>query len=823
MQHVTEHGLTLTLTAEQEHVARVTTGLHAVLCGAGTAKTTTTAARTHTLIRNGADPARILATTYGKKAAEELKARVRALPDARAVQVGTIHHFGNAIISAARNLGLSSLASPHGDNAERHLFILAKRDLSTDGALRREIGRINEEDFFTYLEIMKGNLMYADLNAADLNGAHLKHATQASARNPVYLALYQAFERIRREQNLLTFNDMISGAWELMLRHPSLLERVQARYDHVLVDEYQDVNLAMKLMIDLIAGRAVSYMAIGDDDQTIYSWRGSSPRFLRDFAALPAVQTHHLSLNFRSTGNVTALGSAVIAQNHARLPKHLTLTQGLGGATHLHVTDSQSETFLREVRAALTRHEPRDIAVIIRRYGQTASLEHVLLHAGIPYRVIGSVPFFERPEVRAVIAHLRVAAFDARRLDGHQASASELKDAAGAFISAYARPTRFLSRAQADALIQDVQRTPTLTFSRALTHLPLTGANSTLVARFADDLARIGRQFSSDIHPARQVISDLVHGNGYLDALRQDAPLEELGAEKVESITALMELAGNRPVSTFLDSLDVLTQKHVKERLSDQDNVLTFITAYRAKGLEWPCVFIPDADTDTYHARVREDASGGHKDAEEERRVFYVAITRAKQELHLMFEPRDTRNGPTQLTSFLTDAGAQDLIRDVERLKQILLTPASTWTAEQAYHAALTTHRRHFSWWVQERWTGNGAAVSAALHALRAALDAGGVTHDLTDDVLEPWTLFGDLPGETPAGLDDLLVLLRAAPVSVPLRTGAFVRHPQMGEGQVTDVVSGARGDVVTVNFSGQTKRYLAQHAGLTVVSRTLN
>lgn len=823
MQHVTEHGLTLTLTDEQAHVARLTSGRHAVLCGAGTAKTTTTAARTHALIRGGADAARILATTYGKKAAEELKSRVHALPEARPVQVGTIHHFGNAIISAARTLGLSALASPHGGDAERHLFILAKRDLNSDSHLRREISRVNEEDFFTYLEIMKGNLMYADLDAPDLNGAHRRHATQASARNPVYLALYQAFERIRREQNLLTFNDMISGAWELMLRHPSLLERVQSRYDHVLVDEYQDVNLAMKLMLDLIAGRATSYMAIGDDDQTIYSWRGSSPRFLRDFAAQPDVETHRLSLNFRSTGNVTALGSAVIAQNRARLPKHLTLTQGLGGATHLHVTDSQSDTFLREVRAALTRHDARDIAVIIRRYGQTASLEHVLLHAGIPYRVVGSVPFFERPEVRAVIAHLRVAAFDARRLDGHQASATELKDAAAAFISAYSRPTRFLSRAQADALIQDVQRTPSLTFARALTHLPLTGANSSLVARFADDLTRIGRQFSSDAHPARQVIRDLVQGNGYLDALRQDAPLEELGAEKVESITALMELAGNRPVSTFLDSLDVLSQKRVKEKLSDQNNVLTFITAYRAKGLEWPCVFIPDADTDTYHARVREDASGGHKDAEEERRVFYVAITRAKQELHLMFEPRDTKTGPTKLTSFLTDAGAQDLIRDVERFKQILLTPVSTWTAEQAYHVALTTHARHFGWWVQERWTGDGAAVSGALHALRDALDTQGLPHQLTEDVLDPWTLFGDLPGEVPGDLDRLAAHLRAAPAPAPLQAGVKVTHPQMGSGQVTEVTSSARGDVVTVDFGGQVKRYLAQHAALTVVGRTLN
>ena len=790
-----------------------------MVCAAGTAKTTTAAARVHGLIQRGADAGRILATTYGADATRTLKARIRTLDGAQRVQVGTIHHFGNAIINVARAQQLTNLHFPARDGIDRILYRRATALLKDDPEVGRYLRGVSEEEFFTYLEIQKGNLAYASLRAAGLNDAHLRVARQATSQNVTYLRLYQAFETIRSEEGLLTFGDMIVSAWELLLRHPELLDRVQGRYDHVICDEYQDVNLAMRELLGLIAGKATSTMYIGDDDQTIYSWRSSSTRHLREFAEQPDVQTHRLTLNFRSTGNVTALANAVIARNQRRIPKHLTLTKGLGGATHLHTHENQSEVFLREIRSALTRYEPRDIAILIRRYGQTGPLEHMLLTSRIPYRVVGAAPFFERPEVVGVTAHLRLAAFDRRRSEGHVATPAELADAGAAFISAYARPARFISRAQADELISRVKSSDTLTFSRAVAGLH-SRHNGQAVARFAADLHELStRVHLSGSVGAQEIITDLVTRNGYLEELRRSAALPELGEEKVDSVTALANLAGRRSVTAFLDSLDHLSQKDLKASLTDPDNILTFMTAYRAKGQEWPCVFIPDADSDTYHSRISQnDVSADNKDTEEERRVFYVALTRAQRELHLLFEPHVNSKGQaTRLTEFLTEANAQDVLQQVQDVTAALMLPPETWTAQEAYAVAMGVHEHHFGYWIQEHWTGDSARASAALHALHSALNASGVTHGLNSDVLSTWAFFGEQAGDVPEGLGALIDGLNGQVRRTTYRLHEPVQHPTHGSGRISDIQESQRGTLITVQFdSGATQRYLGQHAQLT-------
>jgi superfamily I DNA/RNA helicase len=359
-------------------------------------------------------PAAILATSYNKDANEQMRTALRRWPECSQVRVQTLHALGYAILRRAHVHGLL----PHIDmQASRQSLETAHHKLVwaavAEARQRRmpltvELNGLDAEDFLTYVGACKGNLAYAALRQARLPRAARKTARQAHApaHAPWYLDLYRLYETIRLQQRLLTFDDLVMTAWEMLARHTTLLDETQRMFGCVLVDEFQDVNLAQAELLDLITAPHRNYMAIGDDDQTIYEWRGATPEHLLTFQRRYRAQVYSLSENFRSSASQLVLANQLIRHNRRRQPKVMQLTQGFEGATELIGSAHAGEmarALAAEIQAELaTGTKASDIAILVRVYAQTPLLEQALAAAGVPFRVVNEENGQAKPARNAV-------------------------------------------------------------------------------------------------------------------------------------------------------------------------------------------------------------------------------------------------------------------------------------------------------------------------------------------------------------------------------------------------------------------------------------
>lgn len=270
--------MSLRLTDEQQAIVAHNEGPALVFAVAGAGKTTALVHRLERLVRERVfEPRKILATSFSRLAVDDLKRALSRWPHTQGIQVSTLHALGYRIVRKAASEGLLKLSEAREEGSEQALL---QRTLRRARELRLpwvpELENLEAEDFLSYVGACKGNLQYADLEGAGLPPAALRVASQAQAPKELewYLELYKLMEQVRREEGLLTFDDMLMTGWEVLVRYPGILQTVQKAFQAVLVDEFQDVNLAQSEMLDLITQPHRNYMAVGDDDQTIYEWRG---------------------------------------------------------------------------------------------------------------------------------------------------------------------------------------------------------------------------------------------------------------------------------------------------------------------------------------------------------------------------------------------------------------------------------------------------------------------------------------------------------------------------------------------------------------------
>ncbi|WP_407572404.1 ATP-dependent helicase [Deinococcus altitudinis] len=813
----------LQLTDEQQRIVAHEAGPAVVFATPGSGKTTTSAARIAQLIRNGAEPKRILASSYGRDATEAFRMKLKDFPGTQRVQVNTVHALGMGIINLAVRMGLSTLkvAESAGDD-RRSLYLRAVARVKDDPDTRYLAKDLSEDDFNTFLEIQKGNLKYADLSAVRLPGAALELAGPCLDGSPAYLELYRQFEVLRREAQLLTYPDMIVSAWELLLTFPTLLAAVQGTYDHVTVDEYQDVNLAQRELIDLVCAKARSVLILGDDDQNIYTWRGSHTRFMLEYPEVQGAAIYRLTANFRSVAGVVVLGNAVVQHNRMRDPKAMTLTRGFGGGVYLHQHEPQQAAFMRELRSALTRYQPGEIVILVRRYGQTAQFEAALRQADIAYQVLGAAQFFERPEIRTLVQYARLAMFIAQVDAGVKVAVDGYDRARRAWMAVYARPSRYLRREDAEAVFQGVQGGQPFT-----TALMLAAGRLPLLARTLEWLAK-----RVDDEDGAGVFEGLISRLGYRAYLETSSSLPELGREKLESVDAFLTVAKGRSVEALLPMVDQAeaTAPRFERNADGRPNVITFMTLFRAKGQEWPVVMLPDVDSDTYHGSSLEDPAKGQDVTEEERRLLYVGITRAQEELHLFCDPIDEepqlaiKPGPHQLnlSPFLVQAKAVSLLQTLRDLQETLRVPSETWTAAQTLQLALNAGPLALTPFFLEYWEGNASALCARVQGLAVQMDrirpSVAAEHGLNAETLLPFAYFG--PEASDAPFTDLLTLLDPPVLERPYVGGERIEHPKFGGGVVQGVRQTARGLQLSVVFdSGTEARFLASTAPISRVS----
>jgi DNA helicase-2/ATP-dependent DNA helicase PcrA len=786
------------LTDEQQAIVAHNQGPALVFAVAGAGKTTAVVHRIERLVRERVfDPRKILATSFSRMSVDDLKRSLSRWPQCSAVQVSTLHGLGFRILKKAVADGLlKDFKVEEGGDGLMGRVLRRARELKVDWY--RELDNLEPEDFLSYVGACKGNLQYPDLKALKLPPEALKVASQAAKPEELewYRDLYALYEQVRQQENLVTYDDMLMSGWELLVRHPEMLKLTQNAFQAVLVDEFQDVNLCQSELLDLITPHR-NYMAVGDDDQTIYEWRGASPRFILGFEGRYGASKYLIRDSFRCPAPQVALAGKVIAQNQLREPKTLSLTKGFAGRLTVSPQPhgpAQAQQVVVDIAEALNKGvKPVEMVVLVRLYAQTPYLEQTLIERRIPYRVVGSQPFYQRPEIQTLLAYLALALPETLQTP---------EKAKRLWLQIYNQPTRYLTRALADAIWRQVEGGASLV--RALS-LAAKGEDERLNKRLNDlvdliiDLQRILEG------PAHTALMKLEERLEYRRYLQRSSSFYEVGAGKAEGVKAFYEYTRDKgTVRGLLAHIETIAQEHLADD-DDEEKRITIMSIFRAKGLEWPLVFIPDCNEGT-------QPYSGSDNIEEERRLFYVALTRSSRQTNCYL----LSTLPT--SRFLKDAQHLQVLGAVDEFGKALavepdrLTTAQTLVlAKEA--AQLGLERYLYGWWQAPPEQAEALAQKVLRLFEYAHMKGFSELLGLTPAAKALWEGFGVPQTEPVQGeFADLEPVLPARPeVKSGVKVGTRVRHLQFGNGMVV----GLEGGVVTVAFGEGVRRLSLRHARL--------
>ncbi len=734
----------VTLNAAQRAAVEHGTGPLLVLAGAGSGKTRVLTARVARIVDAlGVAPHRVLAVTFTNKAAGEMRERIARLLGAepRGMWIGTFHGLG------ARMLRL------HADRVGRTAEYTIYDEDDTLTVVRRlmERAKVSPKDFAPKAVVAA----ISDAKNALVTPAEYERLAMtplAKAVSPVYAAL----EPVLRAQNAVSFDDLLVLPVQLLTEHPDLRAHYAARFEHLLVDEYQDTNHAQYEFVRLIAGPQGNVAVVGDDDQSIYGWRGADVRNILDFERdYPGARVVRLEENYRSTPGILAMANVVIAQNTARRGKTLRATRPAGEpVTVLKAFDDRDEADAIaeaiEARRMDRRERPSEMAVLYRTNAQSRSLEESLRRRGIPYRLIGAVRFYDRREVRDLLAWLRLAANPADDEAFRRAITVPRRGIGDATVELMAE----MARGHGIPLLDMARRAGELDSVRPATRQALLD-----IVRLADRFRASAGDASVD-----QLLIEILQATGYDEALRAEGPE---GLDRLDNVRAMVEGAaetvvddggelGLRPLDHFLQKAMLVT---AADQLGADADAVTLMTVHTAKGLEYPVVFVSGLEDGLFPlARAFDDPEM----LEEERRLLYVAITRAERKLTLTWAMSRRRNGellPGIMSSFIS--------------------PVPT----ELYDAQVTSKLR-----------GSASAFAYTTPAMR-----------------RPGTPMTRPTAWAPPTDEESQV----APIYVK---GARVRHKAFGSGTILDLAGNGRDAKVTIEFDDEAvgrKRLVVAFAGL--------
>jgi DNA helicase-2/ATP-dependent DNA helicase PcrA len=594
-----------------------------IVAGAGSGKTRVLTTRVaHLLADRGVSPGAVLAITFTNKAAGEMKERVAALvgPRARVMWVSTFHSACVRILRReAGRLGLRSQFSIYDQGDSQRLMALVARDLDLDP--KRYSGR----RLAARVSGLKNELV-------DWETARRRAATGEDKRLAEVYALYQ---RRLREAHALDFDDLIMTTVELLRAFPDVAESYRRRFRHVLVDEYQDTNSAQYALVREIVGQPDSagsrgeLCVVGDADQSIYAFRGANIRNILAFEEdYPDATVVLLEQNYRSTATILSAANAVIARNPRRRPKNLWSEAGAGARIVGYVADNEHDEaafVAQEIDRLADAGDARagQVAVFYRTNAQSRVFEEVFIRVGLPYKVVGGVRFYERREVRDLLAYLRLLVNPADEVSLRRVLNTPRRgigDRAVAAVQALAGRERIPF---ADAL------------QRPDEAYGLAGRSAAAIRGFTALLAELGDRLGDG--PAA-LLEAVLARTGYLAELSADNSIEAQG--RVENLQELVGVArefeervAGGSVEEFLEQVSLVADAdEIPDPEEGGGGVVTLMTLHSAKGLEFPVVFLSGMEDGVFpHQRSLEEPT----DMEEERRLAYVGITRARQRLYL--------------------------------------------------------------------------------------------------------------------------------------------------------------------------------------------
>jgi len=468
------------------------------------------------------------------------------------------------------------------------------------------------------------------------------------------------------------------------------------------------VNLAQAEILDLITYPQRHYMAIGDDDQTIYEWRNASPEFILNFPQRYGAQTYLISDNFRCPAVPLLLANHVIAHNRQRQPKRLSLTRGFEGETAV-VFDADADTMARRIVDRIEQlHRSgatlKEMAVLVRLNAQTPYIEQHLIARAIPYRV--SKPFYERAEIITLINYCRLAWIDQQIRSGASLTADQSKLFHDAWLDVHNRPKRYLARDLREQLAHAVLnlRQPLSVLLQQAAMMQERDSLADALTALAEDLDWLSARLDQ---PAYDVLKALDERLEFQTFLRDNSGFPQTGEGRALSVAAFIDYArGRGPLLEFLQHIRQLAKQKIGQQ-TDLDAV-SLSTIHQAKGLEWSIVFVPNCNQG-----ILPFTSERVSNLEEERRLFYVAVTRTKQQLYL-----HSVNSEPQ-SQFLAEAKFAATLDAVLEIQQVLACDPQDWQASDLLsllrHITAFGLERYFQQW----WSATREQKSALAHAIQ--------------------------------------------------------------------------------------------------------
>lgn len=620
------------LNEAQREAVLCTEGPLLVLAGAGSGKTRVLTYRiAHMLGDLGVQPWQILAITFTNKAAAEMRERLGKLvgPAARGMWVSTFHSMCVRMLRTdCEKLGFDKGFTIYDDDDSKRLVkdIMAEFDIDPK---RWPINAIR-------------NRISTAKNELIVPGVFEQEAHDPSAK--VAARVYKRLQERLKAANAFDFDDLLLYTYLLLKDHPDVLEAYQDRFRYLMVDEYQDTNHAQYAITKLLAAKHKNIMVVGDDDQSIYSWRGADIRNILEFESdYPSAHTVKLEQNYRSSGNILAAANAVVSNNAHRKKKKLFTAAGEGDKINVYMASDERDEgrwIAAEIEHQRSEGIPYDeIAVFYRTNAQSRSIEDMLLRAGVPYRIVGGTRFFDRAEIRDVMAYLTLLVNPADDI------------AAKRVINV---PRRGIGRTTVE-YIDSAARMTNMPFMLAAElcladeHLQMRARNA--LGGFLS-LIEEARSYGGDL---RKVIEAVIDKSGMIAAYENEGTDEARGRiENIKEFLSVVDeyvqthqvedepeiarddaLAAVRQLSpdSLADFIEwVRLRTDLDAASAEDDQAVTLMTVHSSKGLEFDCVFVAGMEETLFpHSNSSHDESG----LEEERRLAYVAVTRARKKLYL--------------------------------------------------------------------------------------------------------------------------------------------------------------------------------------------
>ena len=633
------------LNSAQEEAVRTVDGAVLVLAGAGSGKTKTLTHRIAHLIQNcGVQDSEILAVTFTNKAAAEMRQRLAELLNVKnnwffMPFMGTFHGICVKILRT----------SGHQIGLDEKFVILDETDRQS--IIKQALANLG----------LKADLKPRSLAAAISTAKNKLQSPDDYAKNAFHhnqqqvAAVYEEYERLRRHAKALDFDDLLLEVVRLLQTKPEARQYWQTKFRFILIDEYQDTNAAQYKIIKLLVNAQQNICVVGDDWQSVYAFRGADftniLNFQRDF---PQAKVIKLEQNYRSTGHILATAQKVIEKNLNRTDKKIWTAAGDGDPVEVHrVADETEEAF--KIAQLITNlrliYRPEDIAILYRTNAQSYSLERAMIAANLPYKIIGGVRFFDRKEIKDILAYLRLVyqPFD-------QSSLMRILNV----------PARNIGKTTQDRFLAWWATTDYDLFE-AINKLPESGLSQqiqTKLASFGQIMTKLHEAYQKQLPPS-ELITKVINLTGYEDFIKKD----QLTAEtKLEYLTTLInEAKVYAELESFLEDAALLSSSDKKTK----DGEVSLMTIHAAKGLEFPVVIVIGFEEGTFpHARVFEKP----EELEEERRLCYVAMTRAKQRLYLFYAGARFIAGERRLmlpSQFLSEAGLLDASPDDDLINEV--------------------------------------------------------------------------------------------------------------------------------------------------------